>query len=81
MAKALASSLGVIQLVNLNMERFRKTELFFLQSLCDYAVIAIENAKWVEKIQALTITDDCTGRQSDEVMYLRNNIGMVQRGC
>jgi diguanylate cyclase (GGDEF)-like protein len=36
-------------------------ELFFLQALCDYAAISIENAKAVEKIQELTITDDCTG--------------------
>ena len=53
--------LGVIQLVNVDMERFKDAELFFLQSLCDYAAIAIENARWVEKIQELTITDDCTG--------------------
>src|SRR6266481_663626 len=36
-------------------------ELFFLQALCDYAAISIENARSVEKIQELTITDDCTG--------------------
>src|SRR5258708_23352734 len=53
--------LGVIQLVNVDMDRFKDQELFFLQSLCDYAAIAIENARWVEKIQELTITDDCTG--------------------
>ena len=28
--------LGVIQLVNVDMERFKEPELFFLQSLCDY---------------------------------------------
>src|SRR5690348_12583842 len=53
--------LGVIQLVNVNMENFTDQETFFLQSLCDYAAIAIENARSVEKIQELTITDDCTG--------------------
>ena len=52
--------LGVIQLVNVNMEGFSDHE-FFLQSLCDFAAIAIENARAVEKIQELTITDDCTG--------------------
>jgi diguanylate cyclase (GGDEF)-like protein len=51
----------VIQLVNVNMEGFGDQELFFLQALCDYAAIAIENAKAVEKIQELTITDDVTG--------------------
>src|SRR4029077_3011058 len=53
--------LGVIQLVNVHMEGFEDPELFFLQALCDYAAIAIENAKAVEKIQELTITDDVTG--------------------
>jgi len=53
--------LGVIQLVNVDMRHFSDEELFFLQSLCDYAAIAIENARAVEKIQELTITDDCTG--------------------
>src|SRR3989441_1814267 len=53
--------LGVIQLVNVHMEHFTDQETFFLQSLCDYAAIAIENARSVDKIQELTITDDCTG--------------------
>jgi diguanylate cyclase (GGDEF)-like protein len=61
--------LGVIQLVNVDMERFKEPELFFLQSLCDYAAIAIENARWVEKIQELTITDDCTGLYNARHLY------------
>src|SRR5213595_1456106 len=61
--------LGVIQLVNVNMEQFQNPELFFLQSLCDYAAIAIENARWVEKIQELTITDDCTGLYNARHLY------------
>src|ERR1700680_3288165 len=39
--------LGVIQLVNVDMEYFGDQEIFFLQSLCDYAAIAIENARAV----------------------------------
>ena len=61
--------LGVIQLVNVDMEQFKEPELFFLQSLCDYAAIAIENARWVEKIQELTITDDCTGLYNARHLY------------
>jgi diguanylate cyclase (GGDEF)-like protein len=61
--------LGVIQLVNVDMDRFKDAELFFLQSLCDYAAIAIENARWVEKIQELTITDDCTGLYNARHLY------------
>ena len=61
--------LGVIQLVNVSMERFKEPESFFLQSMCDYAAIAIENARWVEKIQELTITDDCTGLYNARHLY------------
>jgi diguanylate cyclase (GGDEF)-like protein len=43
------------------MKGFSQNESFFLNSLCDYAAIAIENSRSVEKIQELTITDDCTG--------------------
>ena len=61
--------LGVIQLVNVDMSHFTDAELFFLQSLSDYAAIAIENARWVEKIQELTITDDCTGLYNARHLY------------
>ena len=44
--------LGVIQLVNANVE-MSEQEIFFLQALCDYAAISIENARAVEKIQEL----------------------------
>jgi diguanylate cyclase (GGDEF)-like protein len=61
--------LGVIQLVNVDMKQFSEQEVFFLQSLCDYAAIAIENARWVERIQELTITDDCTGLYNARHLY------------
>jgi len=61
--------LGVIQLVNVDMEHFGEPEIFFLQSLCDYAAIAIENARAVGKIQELTITDDCTGLYNARHLY------------
>ena len=61
--------LGVIQLVNVELEVFTQDELFFLQTLCDYAAIAIENARAVEKIQELTITDDVTGLYNARHLY------------
>jgi diguanylate cyclase (GGDEF)-like protein len=61
--------LGVIQLVNVDRAQFSEQEVFFLQALCDYAAIAIENARWVEKIQELTITDDCTGLYNARHLY------------
>ncbi|HJT69500.1 MAG TPA: sensor domain-containing diguanylate cyclase [Terriglobales bacterium] len=61
--------LGVIQLVNVDMNHFTEQESFFLQSLCDYAAISIENARSVERIQELTITDDCTGLYNARHLY------------
>jgi diguanylate cyclase (GGDEF)-like protein len=61
--------LGVIQLVNVDMAHFGHEEQFFLQALSDYAAIAIENARSVEKIQELTITDDCTGLYNARHLY------------
>src|SRR5690348_4851006 len=61
--------LGVIQLINVSMGQFEENEMFFLQALCDYAAIAIENSRAVEKIQELTITDDCTGLYNARHLY------------
>src|SRR3954451_14355068 len=61
--------LGVIQLINCAMESFGEQEMFFLHALCDDAAIAIDNARAVEKIQELTITDDCTGLYNARHLY------------
>src|SRR5258705_3545548 len=61
--------LGVIQLVNVDVKGLSDQEMFFLHALCDYAAISIENAKAVEKIQELTITDDCTGLFNARHLY------------
>ena len=61
--------LGAIQLINCAMETFGDNELFFLHALCDYAAIAIDNARAVEKIQELTITDDVTGLFNARHLY------------
>ena len=61
--------LGVIQLVNCHVDSFSDRELFLLHALCDYAAIAIDNAKSVEKIQELTITDDVTGLYNARHLY------------
>ena len=46
--------LGVIQLVNVRMENFTDQESFFLQSICDYAAIAIENARLLNELRQRT---------------------------
>ena len=53
--------LGVIELINcIGAEGFSPRDLALLEALADYAAIAIENARHVQKIHELTITDDCT---------------------
>jgi len=52
--------LGIMQLVNSDMQIYTRGEML-LQALADYAAIAIENARAVQRIQELSITDDCTG--------------------
>jgi diguanylate cyclase (GGDEF)-like protein len=53
--------LGVIELINcIGPEGFSKRDLALLEALADYAAIAIENARHVQRIHELTITDDCT---------------------
>ena len=52
--------LGIIQLVNVDVQIYNRNEIL-LQTLADYAAIAIENARAVQRIQELSITDDCTG--------------------
>ena len=53
--------LGVIELVNcVGVEGFHDRDLALLEALADFAAIALENARHVQRIHELTITDDCT---------------------
>jgi diguanylate cyclase (GGDEF)-like protein len=53
--------LGVIELVNcVGARGFEDRDMALLEALADFAAIAIENARHVQRIQELTITDDCT---------------------
>jgi diguanylate cyclase (GGDEF)-like protein len=54
--------LGVIELINCVGPEgvFSPRDLALLEALADYAAIAIENARHVQRIHELTITDDCT---------------------
>jgi diguanylate cyclase (GGDEF)-like protein len=53
--------LGVVELVNKGDEElFKEEDMNLLITLADYTAIAIENAKYFQKVQDLTITDDVT---------------------
>ncbi len=53
--------LGVIELVNcVGPNGFDDRDLALLEALADFAAIALENARHVQRIHELTITDDCT---------------------
>src|SRR5579859_1730567 len=53
--------LGVIELINcMDMDGFHDRDLALLEALADFAAIALENARHVQRIHELTITDDCT---------------------
>jgi diguanylate cyclase (GGDEF)-like protein len=54
-------TLGVIELLNYRVSTLTDQTMAFLRVLCDFAAIAIQNVRAVERIQDLTITDDCTG--------------------
>jgi diguanylate cyclase (GGDEF)-like protein len=59
--KARGHVLGVVELVNaLGRPSFGIEDIPILKSLADYAAIALENARYVQRIHELTITDDCT---------------------
>jgi diguanylate cyclase (GGDEF)-like protein len=62
-------TLGVIQLLNSKLDLLSEYSISFLRILCDYAAIAIQNARSVTLIHQLTITDDCTGLFNARHLY------------
>ena len=62
-------TLGVIQLLNTKLDLESEYSISFLRILCDYAAIAIQNARSVKLIHELTITDDCTGLFNARHLY------------
>ena len=62
-------TLGVIQLLNSKLDLLSEYSISFLRILCDYAAIAIGNARSVDLIHKLSITDDCTGLFNSRHLY------------
>ncbi len=53
-------AVGVIELINAEKDCFDQDSLEILNSLADFAAIAIENARYVKQIENMAIKDDCT---------------------
>lgn len=62
-------TLGVLQLHNAKLDQLPDSYTTFLRVLCDYAAIALQNARYVDLIQKLTVTDDCTGLFNSRHLY------------
>jgi diguanylate cyclase (GGDEF)-like protein len=61
--------LGVLQLNNSQLDLMPESSLAFLRVLCDYAAIALQNARHVKLIHHLSVTDDCTGLFNARHLY------------
>jgi len=64
-----SKTLGVIQLFNSKLDMMSEYSQSFIRMLCDYAAIAIQNARSVKLIHELTITDDCTSLFNARHLY------------
>jgi diguanylate cyclase (GGDEF)-like protein len=62
-------TLGILQLNNSELDLLPESSIALLRVLCDYAAIALENARHVKLIQHLSITDDCTGLFNARHLY------------
>jgi diguanylate cyclase (GGDEF)-like protein len=62
-------TLGILQLNNSELDLLPESSVALLRVLCDYAAIALENARHVKLIQHLSITDDCTGLFNARHLY------------
>jgi diguanylate cyclase (GGDEF)-like protein len=60
---------GAIEIFNPRSDQMTDYTIAFLHILADHAAIAIENARAVERIQHLTITDDTTGLYNVRHLY------------
>ena len=76
------TTLGVIQLLNSKLDLLNEYSISFLRILCDYAAIAIQNARSVNLIHQLSITDDCTSLFNSRRLYamLDEQVALVKNG-
>ncbi|RLC49483.1 MAG: sensor domain-containing diguanylate cyclase [Candidatus Cloacimonadota bacterium] len=53
-------ALGIIELINIQEHFFEKPYVQLLETLADFAAIAIENSRYISRIKEVSIKDDCT---------------------
>lgn len=61
--------LGVMELLGKDSKKMNPQDLQLLGTLTDFAAIAIENAKFVQKIKELTVIDDVTGLYNSRYLH------------
>jgi len=62
--------LGVIEIINVkDLEGFESYDYPFLSVLADYAAIAIENARYLERTEQMGITDEYTGLRNTRYLH------------
>jgi diguanylate cyclase (GGDEF)-like protein len=71
--------LGVLQVNNSGLDLLPESSIAFLRVLCNYAAIALQNARHVKLIQRLTITDDCTGLYNARYLYTALNDELLKQ--
>ncbi len=64
-----AGVVGVVQLLNPQVDLMSDYALQFLSVLCDFSAVAIRNATDMQRIHELSITDDCTGLFNARYLY------------
>lgn len=67
--RARGRTLGVLQLYNCGPQAFAPDAMSLLEALCDFAAVAVENARLAERVQELTAIDDCTGLYNQSQLY------------
>jgi diguanylate cyclase (GGDEF)-like protein len=70
--------LGVIEIINVrDMDRFESHDYPVLSILGDYAAIAIENARYLDQMEQMGITDEYTGLRN--ARYLHQTLDQLTR--
>ena len=74
-------TLGVLQLHNSKLDLLPGSSLSFLRVLCDYTAIAMENARQIDTVHRLSVTDDCTGLFNARYLYavLEEEIAIAEK--